>query len=286
MSRTRKTRLPVPRALTVAGSDSGGGAGVQADLKTMQELGVFGMSAITAITAQNSLGVHGVWPLPPEAVAAQIDAALGDIGADAVKTGMLHDAAVIEAAADALGRHPVPCLIVDPVMIAKSGDRLLREDAKDALVRLLLPAAELVTPNIPEACALLGISEHGIRTERDMIETARELLALGSRNVLLKGGHLTEDNGVCADVLCGADAPEPVVIRAPRVATRHTHGTGCTLSAAVAAMRAKGMPLVEAVRSARRFLGEAIAHAVPTGAGVGSLWHAAHRAVSPSVSRT
>ena len=272
---------PLPRALTVAGSDSGGGAGIQADLKTMQELGVFGMSAITAITAQNSLGVQGVWPLPPEAVAAQIDAVLGDIGTDAVKTGMLHDAAVIEAVADALERHAVPSLIVDPVMVAKSGDRLLRADAINALKRRLLPMAELITPNLPEACALLNISENEIRTEQDMIEAARGLHSLGVRNALLKGGHLPDSGGMCVDVLCGADADGPVVIVAPRVATRHTHGTGCTLSAAIAARRAKGLPLVQAVRSARRFLGEAIAQAVPTGAGVGSLWHAAHRMKPP-----
>jgi hydroxymethylpyrimidine/phosphomethylpyrimidine kinase len=279
-------RHPVPRALTVAGSDSGGGAGIQADLKTMQELGVFGMSAITAVTAQNSLGVQGVWPLPPEAVAAQIDSVLGDIGADAVKTGMLHDAAVIEAVADALERRPAPSLIVDPVMIAKSGDRLLRADAVDALVRRLLPMAELVTPNIPEACALLGIGEREIRTEADMIEAARELLAHGCRNALIKGGHLPDAGGMCVDVLCGADADGPVIIRAPRVAKRHTHGTGCTLSAAIAAFRAQGKPLADAVRSARRFLGEAIAQAVPTGAGVGSLWHAAHRMPSPAAAET
>jgi|HigsolmetaAR203D_1030402.scaffolds.fasta_scaffold02131_8 hydroxymethylpyrimidine/phosphomethylpyrimidine kinase len=283
---TREPARFLPRALTVAGSDSGGGAGIQADLKTMQELGVFGMSAITAVTAQNSLGVRGVWPLPPEAVAAQIDAVLGDIGAGAVKTGMLHDAAVIETVADALERHPVPSLIVDPVMVAKSGDRLLREDAIDALKRRLLPMAELVTPNLPEASALLGIPEGAIRTEREMVEAARGLLALGVRNVLLKGGHLPASGGVCIDVLCGADAPEPVVIAAPRVATPHTHGTGCTLSAAVAALRAKGLPLAEAVRTARNFLGEAIAQAVPTGAGVGSLWHAAHRMKSPATAES
>jgi len=275
-------RHPVPRALTIAGSDSGGGAGIQADLKTMQELGVFGMSAITAVTAQNSLGVQGVWPLPPEAVAAQIDSVLGDIGVDAVKTGMLHDAAVIGAVADALERHAVPSLIVDPVMVAKSGDPLLRPDAVEALKRRVLPMAELVTPNLPEACALLGIDGRAIRTEADMVGAARELLGLGMRNVLLKGGHLPDTGGECVDVLCGADAEEPVFLRAPRVATRHTHGTGCTLSAAVAALRAKGLPLAEAVRSARRFLGEAIAQAVPTGAGVGSLWHAAHRTESPA----
>lgn len=276
-------RHPVPRALTVAGSDSGGGAGIQADLKTMQELGVFGMSAITAITAQNSLGVQAVHPLAPEVVAAQIDSVLGDIGAGAVKTGMLHDAAVIGAVADALERRPVPSLIVDPVMIAKSGDRLLRADAVDALKRRLLPMAELITPNIPEACALLGIPESGIRTEADMIDAARELHGLGIRNALLKGGHLPPSaaGGACVDVLYGADAEGPVVIRSPRVATRHTHGTGCTLSAAIAACRANGLPLVQAVRAARRFLGDAIAHAVPTGAGVGSLWHAAHRMKPP-----
>jgi hydroxymethylpyrimidine/phosphomethylpyrimidine kinase len=279
-------RHPVPRALTIAGSDSGGGAGIQADLKTMQELGVFGMSAITAVTAQNSLGVQAVCPLSPEIVAAQIDSVLGDIGADAIKTGMLHDQAVIEAVADALERRPVPSLIVDPVMIAKSGDRLLRADAADTLKRRLLPMAELITPNIPEACALLGIAESEIRTEQDMIDAARELLALGIRNALIKGGHLPAAGDMCVDVLCGADADEPVLIRAPRVATRHTHGTGCTLSAAIAAFRARGMPLARAVRSARRFLGEAVAQAVPTGAGIGSLWHAAHRMKPSAMAET
>ena len=236
-------RHSLPRALTIAGSDSGGGAGIQADLKTMQELGVFGMSAVTAVTAQNSLGVQAVCPLPPEVAAAQIDSVLGDIGADAVKTGMLHDAAVIEAVADALERRPVPSLIVDPVD-REERRPLLKADAVDALKRRLMPMAELITPNIPEACALLGIGEGEIRTERDMIETARELLAFGIRNVLLKGGHLPAAGGACVDVLCGADAAEPFVIRAPRVETRHTHGTGCTLSAAIAAFRARGPPLV------------------------------------------
>lgn len=273
-----RRRHPIPRALTIAGSDSGGGAGIQADLKTMQELGVFGMSAVTAVTVQNSLGVQAVYPLPPEVAAAQIEAVLGDIGADAVKTGMLHDAAVIEAVADALKRHPVPSLVIDPVMLAKSGDRLLQADAAEALKRRLLPMAELITPNIPEACELLGIEEAEIRTERDMLEAAQELLALGIRNVLLKGGHLPASGDArVVDVLLGDSAAEPVIIRAPREQTRHTHGTGCTLSAAIAACRARGMPLAEAVHTARRFLGFAIAQAVPTGAGIGSLWHAAHR---------
>lgn len=281
----------LPRALTIAGSDSGGGAGIQADLKTMQELGVFGMSALTAVTAQNSVGVHGVYSIPPDGIAAQIEAVLTDIGADAVKTGMLHDADVIETVAGVLRRHSVPRLIVDPVMIAKGGASLLREDAVDALKRELLPLAELVTPNIPEACALLGISEHEIRSERDMAAAAQALLGCGSRNVLLKGGHLpwaegtdgADGSGECPDVLAGEAAGEPLVLRMPRIRTRHTHGTGCTLSAAIAAYRAAGQPLEQAVRSAKAFVALAIRHAFPTGAGIGSLRHAAHRLSSAAL---
>ncbi len=280
MSTSLTGRTPI--ALTIAGSDSGGGAGIQADLKTMQELGVFGMSAITAITAQNSIGVHGVYPVPEEAVAQQIDAVLADIGADAVKTGMLYSPAITRIVAEAAERHRIRRLIVDPVMLAKGGSPLLLAEAIDTLASRLLPLAELVTPNIPEACALLGLDEVDIRTESDMAEAARALLRLGPANVLVKGGHLggASGSGVCTDVLAGAAAREPIFYRSPFHDTPHTHGTGCTLSAAIAAGRAHGLPLPDAIRRAKTYLDAAIAHAFRTGSGIGTLLHAAHRASS------
>lgn len=268
------------RALTVAGSDSGGGAGIQADLKTMQELGVFGMSALTAVTVQNSLGVHGVHPLEPAAVADQAEAVLSDIGADAVKTGMLFSSEVIEAVCDVLERYAVRRLTVDPVMIAKGGASLLRAEAVAAMVRRLLPMAEIVTPNVPEACALLGLPEDAIRDESDMADAARQIRFLGPEYVLVKGGHLGETEAEtrteCADVLAGG-SDLLRVLRSPFIPTRHTHGTGCTLSAAITAYRARGLAMEEAVRGAKDFVSKAIAYAVPTGGGIGSLWHAAHR---------
>ncbi|HUC91617.1 MAG TPA: bifunctional hydroxymethylpyrimidine kinase/phosphomethylpyrimidine kinase [Paenibacillus sp.] len=266
-----------PRALTVAGSDSGGGAGIQADLKTMQELGVFGMSALTAVTVQNSLGVHGVHPMEPAAVAAQAEAVLSDIGADAVKTGMLFSAEVVEAVCGVFDRYAVRRLTVDPVMIAKGGASLLRAEAVAAMIRRLLPMAEIVTPNVPEACALLGLPEGAIRDESDMADAARQIRLLGPEHVLVKGGHLpgAEARTECADVLVGGGLVR--VLRSPFVPTRHTHGTGCTLSAAITAYRARGLAVEEAVRGAKAFVSKAIAQAVPTGGGVGSLWHAAHR---------
>jgi len=276
--------IPIIRALTIAGSDSGGGAGIQADLKTMQELGVFGMSAITAVTAQNSVGVHGVHPVPVDAVVQQIEAVLSDIGADAVKTGMLYGTEIIHAVAAAVERYRIRRLIVDPVMLAKGGSPLLLAEATDVLASRLLPLAELVTPNIPEACALLGCQENDIVSESDMALAALELLRLGPANVLIKGGHLhaARRSGTCTDVLAGAAAPEPVFYRSPLRDTPHTHGTGCTLSAAIAAGRALGLPLPEAIRRAKAYIDAAIAHAVRTGIGIGSLWHAAHRSsVSP-----
>ncbi len=269
----------LPRALSIAGSDSGGGAGIQADLKTMQELGVFGMTAVTAVTAQNSVGVHGIFPVPVEAIVQQIDAVLSDIGADAVKTGMLYGPEVTLAVAEAVERHRIRRLVVDPVMLAKGGSPLLLAEAIDVLVTQLLPLAELVTPNIPEACVLLGWQESDIRSETDMAEAACALQRLGPANVLVKGGHLgpVHGSGNCVDVLAGVAAPDPVFYRSPRIDTPHTHGTGCTLSAAITAGRAQGIPLPEAVGRAKAYLDSAIAHAVRTGSGIGSLRHAAHR---------
>ncbi|PLT45141.1 bifunctional hydroxymethylpyrimidine kinase/phosphomethylpyrimidine kinase [Paenibacillus sp. FSL W8-1187] len=265
------------KTLTIAGSDSGGGAGIQADLKTFQELGTFGMSVLTAATAQNSVGVQGVYPLPAEAVARQLDSVLDDIGADAVKTGMLFSADIIGIVAGKLERCGAGPIVVDPVMISKHGSRLLEEKAAEALRTRLLPLAEVITPNLPEACALLGWDESELATEAAMEAAARELLRFGSRHVLLKGGHLP-GSAEAVDLLLSADRPDrPERFAAARVPTPHTHGTGCTTASAIAALLALGHELPEAARRAKAFTLKAIQAAGPTGAGTGSLWHAAWR---------
>jgi len=268
----------IARALTVAGSDSGGGAGIQADLKTFQELGVFGTTAITAITVQNSRGVHGIVPLSPAVIAEQIAAVLGDIGADAVKTGMLHSAAVMETVALELQRFGCRRVVVDPVIVAKDESRLMEKDALQAAREVLMPLAYVVTPNLPEAAALLGIEETAIRSRSDMEEAAGEILKLGPQFVLLKGGHAghLDDPSFAADVLVGRSGA-PLWLVSERIDTQHTHGTGCTLSAAIAACLALGYPVEEAARHAKRFVSAAIAEAIPLGSGIGSLRHAAHR---------
>jgi hydroxymethylpyrimidine/phosphomethylpyrimidine kinase len=261
-----------PRALTIAGSDSGGGAGIQADLKTFAALEVYGASAITAITAQNTVGVRAIHEVPQEVVAAQIDAVLEDIGADAAKTGMLSSAGIIETVADRLRAHGLTALVVDPVMVAKSGDRLLREDAIDALRRHLLPLAAVVTPNAPEASVLSGLHVEDSNSAR---EAARRIYDLGPRLVIVKGGHL--EGAVSADVVF--DGQRFDVVEGRRVATRHTHGTGCTFSAAIAAYLARGLEPFAAVREARAYLQGAIEHAEPLGAGhgpVNHLWRSSH----------
>lgn len=255
-----------PVALTIAGSDSGGGAGIQADLKTFTVLGVYGMSAITAVTAQNTVQVREFTVLEPSLVAAQMDAVLEDIGCDAAKTGMLGTAEVVATVAERLGRHRVPNVVVDPVMIAKSGDALLAADARRAVVELLLPRARVVTPNLPEAAALLG-REVG---EADMAEAARELCALGAGAAVVKGGHLAGD---AVDVLYDAASGELTTVSAPRLDTANTHGTGCTFSAAIAAFLARGMELTEAVRSAKRFVTAAIEGGLSLGSGHGPTDH-------------
>lgn len=255
-----------PRALTIAGSDSGGGAGIQADLKTFAALGAYGASIITAITAQNTVAVTAIHEIPIEVIAAQADAVLSDIGTDAAKTGMLATPAIIATVADRLRAHEVRRLVVDPVMVAKSGDRLLREDAIDALRTLLLPLATVVTPNVPEAEAISGV----VVTGRDSaVEAARRIRAMGPAVVVIKGGHL--DGAVVEDVVF--DGETVTVLSGPRVATRHTHGTGCTFSAAIAARLAWGDAPVEAVRLARDYLQGAIEHAWPLGAGHGPVDH-------------
>ncbi|MCG8353658.1 MAG: bifunctional hydroxymethylpyrimidine kinase/phosphomethylpyrimidine kinase [Chloroflexales bacterium] len=255
------------KALTIAGSDSGGGAGIQADLKTFMALGVYGASVITALTAQNTLGVRAVELLTPALVTAQIEAVLDDIGADAVKTGMLGSAAIIEAVAASVQRYQVQRLVIDPVMVAKSGDRLLAEDAVHALRERLLPLALLITPNLPEAGVLLG---RRVVREDDMERAARDLHALGPRYVLLKGGHLPADDDVVDLLYDGARFHE---LRSARIPTRHTHGTGCTYSAAIAALLAGGALVESAVHDARDYLLGAIAHAEAIGGGQSPVHH-------------
>jgi hydroxymethylpyrimidine/phosphomethylpyrimidine kinase len=255
-----------PRALTIAGSDSGGGAGIQADLKTFAAFGVYGASAITAITAQNTIGVRAIHEVPAAVVAAQIDAVLEDIGADAAKTGMLSSVEIIETVADRLRAHAVTALVVDPVMVAKSGDRLLHEDAVQALRELLLPLAAIVTPNAPEAAVLSGIDVVDAASGR---EAARRIHDLGPAVVVVKGGHLGGDTS--DDLVFDGSSFE--VLSGRRVATRHTHGTGCTFSAAIAAGLARGLPPLEAVREARVYLQGAIEHAEPLGSGHGPVNH-------------
>ncbi|HEY8487351.1 MAG TPA: bifunctional hydroxymethylpyrimidine kinase/phosphomethylpyrimidine kinase [Limnochordales bacterium] len=253
-----------PRALTVAGSDSGGGAGIQADLKTFFALGVFGTSAITALTAQNTVGVQGVFPVTAEFVARQMDSVLQDIGADAAKTGMLFDAAIIEAVADRLRAYRVERLVVDPVMVAKSGDPLLAPQAVEALRRLLLPLALVVTPNLPEAETLCGFA---VRSPADMRRAAQQLHQLGCRYVVVKGGHRVDEPGRAVDVVY--DGREFVELSADRVDTPHTHGTGCTFSAAIAAYLARGLAPLEAIGRAKQFITRAIQKARPVGQGRG-----------------
>jgi hydroxymethylpyrimidine/phosphomethylpyrimidine kinase len=258
--------------MTVAGSDSGGGAGIQADLKTFMAFGVYGASAVTAVTAQNTVGVRAIHEIPPEVVAAQIDAVLEDIGADAVKTGMLSSAAIIEVVADRLRAHSIAALVVDPVMVAKSGDALLRPEAIQVLVRLLLPLAAVITPNAPEATALTGVEVRDVASAR---EAARRIHDLGPAMVIVKGGHLDGDRS--DDLVFDGRSFE--VLSGRRIATPHTHGTGCTFSAAIAACLARGMAPLEAAREARAFLQGAIEHAEPLGAGhgpVNHLWRTFH----------
>jgi hydroxymethylpyrimidine/phosphomethylpyrimidine kinase len=260
--------VPVPaRVLTIAGSDSGGGAGIQADLKTMLAHGVHGMSAITAVTVQNSVGVQGFYELEPRAVYEQIESVATDIGVDAVKTGMLASGAIIEAVADACERFALPNLVVDPVAVSKHGDPLLRPDAVEALRTRLLPLATIVTPNLGEARLLTGVEP---RSRADLQAAAVALAELGPRWVLVKGGHLPGDEAV--DLLW--DGTSGIELRAPRVATPHTHGTGCTLASAIASNLAVGLDVATAVGEAKRFVSGAIAGAFPLGKGIGPTDHA------------
>lgn len=264
---TAGTSPQAPCALTIAGSDSSGGAGIQADLRTFAALEVYGASAITAVTSQNTLGVRSFVALEPAFVASQIDAVLDDIPVGAIKTGMLAHAAVIEAVVRELVKSNVP-VVVDPVMVSKSGSPLLADDAVEALKTRLLPRATLVTPNLPEAERLVGFR---VRNVEEQEEAARALVQMGARAALVKGGH---GSGDPVDVLCtGRDGKLVEKLSAPRVATVHTHGTGCTYSAAIAAWLARGLPLVEAVQAAHAYVQEAIRQAPGLGRGHGPLHH-------------
>ena len=257
-------------ALTIAGSDSGAGAGIQADLKTFAACGVYGTSAITAVTAQNTLGVTAWEVVSTDLVVAQIEAVAGDLPPQAVKTGMLATAAIVEAVAAAIGGLDLPNLVVDPVMIAKGGDRLLRDDAVAAIKVHLLKLAEVVTPNIPEAEVLSGAS---IRTIADMRTAARRIRALGPRVVVVKGGHMdaADAGGGVIDIVCTPE--EEFELRGARLETRHTHGTGCTFAAATAAFLAQDHAVDEALRHAREYLEGAIRNAPGLGQGHGPLNH-------------
>jgi hydroxymethylpyrimidine/phosphomethylpyrimidine kinase len=260
------------RILTIAGSDSGGGAGIQADLKTITVLGGFGMSVITALTAQNTLGVHGIQDVPPPFVAAQFDAVAIDIGIDAAKTGMLATSGVLRVVAGKIRQYGVEKLVVDPVMVAKGGMSLMREEAKKTLIAELVPLAFVLTPNIPEAEVLSGMR---ILTLSDMKEAARIIRNLGARHVVVKGGHLSGD---ATDLLY--DGREFTTFSAPRIATEDTHGTGCTYSAAIATCLGRGTDVPGAVVEAKRYITEAIRRAWRVGRGHGPTNHLAPLFVS------
>ena len=256
------------RVLIVAGSDSGGGAGIQADIKTISMLDGYAASAITALTAQNTEGVFGVLPIPPDFIRRQIEVVLDDIGADVIKTGMLHDAAVIEAIVAVLHERAAAIpVVVDPVMIAKGGARLIDPAAIEALKRLLVARAEIITPNLPEAEALCGAK---IEDVPEMQAAGETLLALGCRAVLVKGGHLPGE--IVSDVLVTAAGVR--IWESPRITTRHTHGTGCTLASAIAAGLAQGLGVERAVDRARNYVQRAIAGSPGLGRGHGPLDHA------------
>jgi hydroxymethylpyrimidine/phosphomethylpyrimidine kinase len=252
-------RVMTPIAVTIAGSDSSGGAGIQADLKTFAALGVYGASVLTALTAQNTQGVAAIHDVPADFIAAQIDAVFSDLDIGAVKIGMLSQAAAIEAVAQGLARHRAKNIVLDPVMIASSGDSLLAPGAVELLRRELIPRALVVTPNLPEAAALAGSAL--ARNEAEMEIQARVILSLGARHVLIKGGHGDADDSV--DLLIGQNPEFGEVVRlsAKRIATKNTHGTGCTLSSAIAAGLAKGRDVVTACQEAKTYVTATIAHA-------------------------
>jgi hydroxymethylpyrimidine/phosphomethylpyrimidine kinase len=253
-------------ALTIAGSDSGGGAGIQADLKTFEAFDVYGMSVITALTAQNTYSVTGIYPVTPEFVKLQIETVFEDIVPGAVKTGMLFTKEIIEVVAECMRKYSVEKLVVDPVMVAKSGAKLLRDDAIDALVKTLLPTAFLVTPNIPEAEI---IAEMKISSEEDMIKAGEKILSKGPKWVLVKGGHLDSEEVI--DILVGKEGH--FKFKDEKIQTTSTHGTGCTLSSAIAALLSMNYSVQKAVCIAKRYIQQAIKNAPPIGHGHGPLRH-------------
>ncbi len=257
------------RALTIAGSDPSGGAGIQADLKTFSACGCYGMSALTAVVDENTVSVKGVHPIPPEFVAGQIRSVLDDLGTDAVKIGMLHSSELILAVRDTLARYRIRNIVLDPVMVATSGDKLLQDEAVDALKQELIPHVRVITPNIPEAEILLG---RRIERQDELPDLARELSA-GRVSVLLKAGHLTDKELV--DVFYNAEEDRTLLLRSKRMDTRNTHGTGCTLSSAVAAFLARGFELDDAVSRAKQYIDEAIRHGADyeIGHGYGPVHH-------------
>lgn len=261
----------LPLALTIAGSDSGGGAGIQADLKTFSALGVFGMSVITALTAQNTLGVQGIYDISPEFIGQQIDSIFQDMGADAVKTGMLSNSSAIRMVAQKMREYKVNKLVVDPVMVAKGGDRLLKEEAENTLREVLLPLCMVVTPNIPEAEVISGIR---IRSLMDMKEAAIIIHQKGPKNVVIKGGHLEGDKSI--DLLY--DGLNFLELSTPRVNTTNTHGTGCTFASAITAYLTKGLTVAEAVENAKQYLTTILklSSNLQIGKGVGPLNHFAY----------
>ena len=251
--------------MTIAGSDSGGGAGIQADLKTFSALGVYGASTLTAITAQNTVAVTAVHELPTDLISAQIEAVISDIGVDAVKTGMLSSPAIVETVSRELNRHRIHNLVVDPVMVAKSGDPLLRQEAVDSVRTKLVPLAALVTPNVPEAETLVNMT---IVTDEDMREAAQLIVAMGARSVVVKGGHR---EGPAADLFF--DGSEFVEFSSERIDTVNTHGTGCTFASAAAAGLAQGKSVLESVAQAKEYVTEAIRCSYPLGQGHGPVHH-------------
>ena len=257
------------RVLTIAGSDSGGGAGIQADLKTFAALGCYGMSAITALTAQNTVGVQGIHAVPPAFLKAQLQSVIEDIGVDAVKIGMLHEPGVVDVVAWAIEHYQLSQVVLDPVMVATSGDRLIADDTVRVLVDRLFPLVTVITPNLDEAALLL---QQPIASVSELSGAAQALMLQGAQAVLLKGGHLPSDEVV--DVLTQRGQPE-VVLASPRIASRNTHGAGCTLSSAIAAQLALGLPLEDAVRAARAYILGAIqaGASVQVGHGHGPLNH-------------
>ncbi|MFE5817214.1 bifunctional hydroxymethylpyrimidine kinase/phosphomethylpyrimidine kinase [Streptomyces sp. NPDC056479] len=254
----------IPGVLTVAGSDSGGGAGIQADLKTMLALGVHGMSVITAVTAQNSLGVQGAWELPVDAVRAQFRSVVDDIGVQAIKTGMLASAELVEAVAELIGGTDAPA-VIDPVGVSKHGDSLLASSALESVRTKLLPVATVATPNLDEVAQLTGVH---VVSEEQLRQAAEAVLAYGPRWVLIKGGHLPGD---AVDLLTDGSAEH--WLRAPRLDNRHTHGTGCTLASAVASGLAKGLSVPEAVMAAKEYVTGAIEAGFALGGGIGPVDH-------------